>query len=187
MPVVWHLELGKTSWPLSANSSSWISFTELPRKLIWKVLTILVGEKNLSPNKIIMMLLQCLVWSAVPTSAQNPATTTVSQSGILFGWLSNGWKYCCCVWNSQNCCLQGIVPVDWWVHTRCYCSMWSGLLHHHDSPPLSWGFTKESWSVLLHYNVVAKRCNSCELNYMENSLCGVTVWTLTGWILGVSS
>jgi hypothetical protein len=65
--------------------------------------------------------------------------------------------------------------------------MWSGLLHHHDSPPLSWGFTKESWSGLLHYNVVAQRCNSCELNYMENSLCGVTVWTLTGWILGVSS
>jgi hypothetical protein len=37
-----------------------------------------------------MMLLQCLVRSAVPTSAQNPATTSVSQSGILFGWLTNG-------------------------------------------------------------------------------------------------
>jgi hypothetical protein len=48
--------------------------------------------------------------------------------------------------------------------------MWSGLLHHHDSPPLSWGFTKESWSGLLHYNVVAQRCNSCELNSMGNSL-----------------
>jgi hypothetical protein len=93
----------------------------------------------------------------VPTSAQNPATTSASQSGILFGWLTNGWTYGCCVWNSQNCCLQGIVPVDWWVYTGCYCSMWSGLLHHHDSPPLSWGFTKESWSGLLHYNVVAQR------------------------------
>jgi hypothetical protein len=37
-----------------------------------------------------MMLLQRLVQSAVPTSAQNAATTSVSQSGILFGWLSNG-------------------------------------------------------------------------------------------------
>jgi hypothetical protein len=37
-----------------------------------------------------MMLLQRLVRSAVPTSAQNPATTSVSQSEILFSWLSNG-------------------------------------------------------------------------------------------------